>query len=99
MNRQIYCNSNTLGSNKALVASAKAFEINPTIIYHTYTHYFGEEKEDFENGQLCDLIFACTDLNSTWRSYRNLLRRLIIQGIPVIHNAVIAEGIFIKIYT
>lgn len=99
LNRQIYCNSNTLGANKAIVTSAKAFEINPTIQYHTHDSYFGDTIADFQSAIKCDLLFLCADIDHNWIKQRTLLKLLLNQNIPMIDCAINIYGPYCQLFT
>lgn len=59
LNRQIYCNKNTLSQNKAIVAYEKIKNINPSIQLEYYPKMFS--MEDISMIMNADIIIDCTD--------------------------------------
>lgn len=94
LNRQIYCNINTLNKNKAQVAVIKAQEINPDIIYHVHDHYFADKFSDLQEIKKCDLIFLCADIDHNWKKQRLMLSLILADNIPMIECFVNEIGAF-----
>ena len=99
LNRQIYCNSNTLGAKKSIIANVKAFEINPDIQYHSYDNYFGDTMNDFKFASKCDLLFLCADVDHNWVKQRTMLKLLLANNIPMIDCAININGPLCQLFT
>ena len=99
MNRQVYCNSNTLGAKKSIIANVKAFEINPTIKYNTHDNYFGDTIADLKFASQCDLLFLCADIDHNWIKQRTMLKLLLANNIPMIDCAINIYGPYCQLFT
>lgn len=101
LNRQIYCNVNTIGLNKAEVAKIKINEINPKIKVEAYSTYAGNNyNQDLNILSQCDIIFYEADPYINICRLRSLLKELLVNyNIPIVEGAVINIGIYLKMVT
>lgn len=90
LNRQRFCNMNSLGASKAESSAKQALEINPTIQIEYYSEACGEQHWPIL--QTCNFIFACADNGVNGEENRRVLRRCLLNHIPIIDVATTGFG-------
>lgn len=99
LNRQLGCLNSTLGLKKAHVLHERLKDINSEICYNVYDWYFGTQPEDKEKISSVDFIFYCADCYQNVETMRNILREVIISGVPMIDCPVTQLGGYVHIET
>lgn len=99
LNRQIYCTKNTIGQNKAKVATKNLQNINSTIALNEKQWFFGDKDEDLNDILKCDIIFLAADYYYNIIILRTLIREIIEYGIPVIDCPITPIGGYVKLET
>lgn len=99
LNRQIGCNHQTIGLNKAIVMEKYLTEINNSILYHSNPWFFGDKDSDFFDLLQCDFIIMAADGSQNPQTFRNIVKQAIQQGIPCIDEGLQGLGGFISIIT
>lgn len=99
LNRQSGCFNSTLGRNKATVLCERLMDINPTIKYYSYEWFFGDNLEDEQRLQKIDFIFYCADHTHKVVAMREILRKKIIEGVPLIECPLYSLGGWVHIDT
>ena len=84
LNRQLGCTEKNIGQNKAKVQYLRLKEINSHINLIAKEYYFGDNSFDYNDLLDVDCIFLAADYYYNIQEVRELLRRIIIQGVPVI---------------
>lgn len=97
LNRQIFCNEENLYLNKAEQAILQLQKINSSIEYEYYCFPFGTK--EIPSIKECDMIFAAADGNQYTEECREMLRNLIISGIPMIEQYNWEQGVSVSIIT
>ena len=90
LNRQIYCNKDTIGKNKAEVAFEMWQKINPDLNVEAFSSYAGMNyQEDLQVLKECDIIFYESDPYINIHSLRAMLKELLIKyNIPIVEGGV-----------
>lgn len=101
LNRQIYCNKESLGFNKANYAKQCCEKINPIVEVLAYPRYCADKyQEDIEILSNVDIIFQEADANINNYQLRSLYKELIIDyNIPIVESYIFNLGINTTIYT
>lgn len=97
LNRQVFCNEENLGLNKAEQAVQQLQKINSSIEYEYYCFPFGTQ--EIPSMQECDMIFAAADGNQHTLECRSVLRNLVQSGIPMIEQCVWDRGACVGVIT
>ena len=97
LNRQLFCNEENLGLNKAEQAFEHLQKINSSIEYEYYCFPFGTQ--DIPSMQECDMIFAAADGNQFTAQNRAAMRKLIESNIPMIEECIWDYGAQVGIIT
>ena len=97
LNRQRFCDEYSIAYNKAYQAVYSLKDINSTIEYEYYQIPFGTR--EIPSIQECDMIFAAADGNQYTSECRDMLRKYIISGIPMIEQYNWEQGVSISIIT
>lgn len=99
LNRQIGCLTSTIGKNKAEALAERIKDINPDIKLICHNWFFGDKKTDKQELMKVDFIFNAADCNYNISILRNILKEIILFGIPVIECPVNSLGGYIHIET
>lgn len=84
LNRQIGCTEQTIGKNKAEILALRLNEINSQTTVNARNWFFGDKENDFFDLLQMDLIFMAADCYYNIIKMRTLLKKALIQGIPII---------------
>lgn len=96
LNRQLFCNENTIGQYKAIIAKDNILKINSKIIVDCYPIYFSNEYEIIAE---CDLIFAELDYTFFKNEVRQTFRRFLLDGKAIVDGSVTPFGCHSIIFT
>ena len=101
LNRQIYCNKDTIGKNKAEAAFEMCQKINPDLNVEAFSSYAGMNyQEDLQALKECDIIFYESDPYVNIHSLRTMLKELLVKyNIPIVEGGVQDIGGFCSIVT
>lgn len=99
LNRQIGCLINNLGQKKVDVLTQRLLLINNSINYYPHNWFFGDKESDLNDINHIDFIFYTADYNYNLLKMRNILREVIVKGVPLIDAPVTQLGGWIHIET
>lgn len=99
LNRQLGCFEYNIGKNKSEELKKYILGINSNIKVKNFNYYCGENPNDTNLLLSCDFIFLAFDNSQNIQQIRNLIRSIIIQGIPAIDCPNNYIGGFISIHT
>ena len=101
LNRQIYCNENSIGLNKAIYSKQCCEKINPTVEVLAYPRYCADKyQEDIKILSNVDIIFQCADSFVNHYQLKKLYEELIVKyDIPIVDTYIFTLGTNTTIYT
>ena len=100
LNRQVFCNSETIGLYKVDAAFEELIKINPAIEYEIHAEYFGDKEEHAENLLQCDIIFWAADYTKNAENLVNAMLKIYEKkDIPTIITGVIKNGFHVSVFT
>lgn len=99
LNRQIGCTEKTIGQNKAKVMESRIKEINSSLELYCNDWFLGEKETDLNDLLKVDCIFFAADCYYNVAIMRGLVKKALIQGIPVIEYPSNFLGGFVYINT
>lgn len=99
LNRQIGCFENNIGAKKSSIIKDRIEAINSDISVIEHSWYFGEQENDNQELLSADFIFLSFDDSQNVVYTRELIRQVILQGVPALDCPNNLTGGFISIVT